>query len=113
MTNTLCPLSFPYSDLARQFSSNEVIKMMILGEEAERPPHKLRIDLPGFNQAFNEQAALRRSCQDHEEKNHSSTIFKHLGIKFLIFIQGAEIIHMLQPALKPFVEKLRIVELFE
>jgi hypothetical protein len=86
---------------------------MILGEEGECSPHELGIDLPGFDQAFDEQASLRRRCQDHEEKDHSDATGKLLGIKFLIHIQRAEIVHVLQPALKPFVEQLRIVELFE
>ena len=86
---------------------------MILSQKGESPPHEFGIDLPGFDQAFDEQAALRRRCQDHEEKDHSDAMEKLLGIKFLIRIQGAEIVHMLQPALKSFVEQLRIVELLE
>ena len=76
---------------------HEVIEVMILDKKGESPSHELRVDLPSFDQASDEQVSFCRRYQKHEEKNHSDAMEQLFGIKFLIHTQSAEIIHMLQP----------------
>ena len=89
------------------------MEVMILGQKGEGPPHELRIDLPCFDQAFDEQGPYRRRRQSQEKGDHPDAVEKLLRIKFLADIQRTEVRHLPQPAHQPLVESDWIVQLFE